>query len=125
MQQKLGAAILILALSLASARSAASDDILAFVRDRHIRTGQCRIQCVRQLAAAPRDSDCQRRRSCRGCWDLCPELATSVGRRNLESRCGSGDIGSGPACGYFFDDDDDQVSILHISFLKAPNYVQI
>jgi len=65
-----------LLISLLNPSEASSENILSLIRGKHERTGQCRLQCIQELANVPRDSDCERNLHCKSCWDLCPEMAS-------------------------------------------------
>ena len=72
--------------------------------------GQCRLSCVRQLATAPRDTDCQRHPFCSSCWELCREFGAQKHFRLAfcapeEPSC---DRGCRLACDFFDDDDVDK-----------------
>jgi hypothetical protein len=101
-------AVLIFVFCVVMKRCDASDDILALIRHRHERIGQCRLLCVQQLATVPRDSDCQRHPFCNSCWQLCPEFVWQ--KYFHETFCASDepscDKGCKTACDFFKEDDE-------------------
>jgi len=92
-----------LLISLLNPSEASSENILSLIRGKHERTGQCRLQCIQELANVPRDSDCERNLHCKSCWDLCPEMASQ--KSFFETFCAEAepfcDRGCKTACNFF------------------------
>ena len=114
-------------LSLLEHCTASSENILSLIRNKHERTGQCRLQCVQQLANVPRDSDCQRHLYCKSCWDLCPEFISQ--KSYFETFCAdedepSCDRGCKMACN-FVNDTNRQKYRKSKEFLTPPTQVEL
>ncbi len=76
-----------------------SEDILASIRLKHERIGQCRIGCLRTLS---RQSDCQRQPTCHTCWTFCSELSSSgKSRQNRICKSEECDLGCKSDCNFF------------------------
>jgi hypothetical protein len=76
-----------------------SEDILASIRLKHERIGQCRIGCLRTLS---RQSDCQRQPTCKSCWSFCSELSSlSESRQKRICKSEECDLGCKSVCNFF------------------------
>lgn len=89
-------ALIVFAMCSSIANAYSSEDILSLIRKPHERTAQCRIECLKSLVAIKQDSYCQRHRSCKSCWDLCPKIVSDENEKsfycedNNENTCDEG-----------------------------------
>ena len=103
-----------------------AEDILGSIRVKHERIGQCRIQCLEQLApGSRRDLDCQRHPTCQSCWQFCPIFISSKSEQksfcqNNEETC---DQGCQIACKSFDQVSEEEVLTEEPNVVLRTNYV--